>query len=164
MASEEKYKKLRQDPYTLSDLCYRYCQINSESYKRQINYGTGNCYAGAEVHMVTQIADHPGITSTEIAVSTGRSKSAVSQIITKLEKKGLIRRERSSKNLRFSSLYVTTSGLQLSKAHKAYDDQHVIPFLEDQIALFGLEAVQHFYDVMEYSVNIHTQKSDDSSE
>lgn len=162
MASEPKYKKLRQDLYALSDLSYRFCQIYAESYKRQIDYGTGEQYATAEVHLVTQIADNPGITSTEIAHTTGRSKSAVSQIITKLESKGLIRRERSPKNLRFSSLYVTPKGLKLSKAHKEYDCNHVTPYLEDYIALFGLEAVQHFYDIMEYQVSSLTDTKSDS--
>ena len=164
MASEPKYKKLRQDPYALSDLSYRFCQIHAESYKRQIDYGTGEQYASAEVHLITQIADNPGITSTEIAQTTGRSKSAVSQIITKLESKGLIRRERSQKNLRFTSLYVTPKGLKLSKAHKEYDCSNVTPYLEDYIALFVLEAVQHFYDIMEYQVGLLTDTESNNEE
>lgn len=164
MAAEPKHKKLKQSPCELADLDYRYCQFGSEYYKRLTDYGTGELYSSGEVHTVTYIEEYPGITVTDIAQCTGRSKATISLTINKLEKKGLIRREKSTKRARYSNLYVTPKGLELSKAHKAYDHQAMAEMLDDFIALFGVEAVQHFYDIMGYVVSGFMKTPDIDSE
>ena len=80
--------KLSRDYVEMAVINYRYCQYYSETHKQPLDYGTGVEYSSAEVHTVVQIAAQPGITVTEIARVTSRSKSAVSQITTRLEQKG----------------------------------------------------------------------------
>lgn len=118
--------------------------------KLPVDYGTGELYTPAEVHIVTRIEVNPGTTVTQIAEATLRTKSAVSQMVTKLENKGLIRREKDPGNAKQQLLYVTPKGLELSKCHRAYDEKN-IP-VDDLIALFGPEAVNKYAEMMEYMI------------
>ena len=45
------------------------------------DYGTGEVYTSVEVHTLKHIADHHGITVTELARDYGKTKGAVSQIL-----------------------------------------------------------------------------------
>ena len=54
------------------------------------DYGTGEEYTSVEVHTLKHIADNPGITVTELARHNGKTKGAISQILKKIEDKGLI--------------------------------------------------------------------------
>jgi len=151
--STSKYLALSKTPYELSNVIYRYCQLQETYQKQTHNYGTGEFYTPLEVHTVSLIEDHPGISVTEIAQRTLRTKGAVSQIITRLEEKGLLRRERNSRNGRQFFLYVTDEGLRLSKLHKEYDNSHFSIILDDMIALYGLDFVEKYFQFMEESTN-----------
>ena len=54
------------------------------------DYGTGESYTAVEVHTLKYIADHDGITVTQLARDYGKTKGAISQILKKIEFKGLI--------------------------------------------------------------------------
>lgn len=86
------------------------------------DYGTGTDYTSVEVHMVKYIADNPGITVSDIARDYGRSKGAISQILKKLEEKGLVFRENVLRSDNKNPLYVTEKGKDLNEAHRAYDE------------------------------------------
>lgn len=131
----------------MSIINYRYCQLNAEAHKQPLDYGTGVEYSSAEVHTVVQIAAQPGITVTEIARVTSRSKSAVSQITTRLEKKGLICNKKGLN--RRGGLYVTDKGQALCDAYSAYIEQKMPPLMERYIERFGQEAMDAFYSIME---------------
>ena len=150
MSSPKKHEQLSKRPYEIADLLYHYCQLSLEGSKQLIDYGTGELFSAVEAHTVTRIEEHPGITVTEIAQQTGRTKGAVSQIISKLEEKGMIRREADSKNARKSRLYLTAAGLELSRCHKEYDERSVGDDLDRSIERFGLEAVENLVQIIDY--------------
>lgn len=93
------------------------------STKAPHDYGTGVDYTSVEVHLVKYIADNPGITVTEIARDYGRSKGAISQILKKVEEKGLITRECTPRSDNKTPLYVTELGKVLDDAHRDYDER-----------------------------------------
>ena len=107
-------------------------------YDRYINqlrdYGNGILINMVEVHTLTMIADQPGITVNELAIQWRRTKGAVSQNVTKLDRKGLIKKERSEKDSRNIHLYVTEKGQELSDLHKKYDVEDIIKDLEQALA------------------------------
>lgn len=146
---EKKYSKLSHSPYEYSDLAYRYAQINANDGQYVRDYGTGELYTAVEVHTVTLIEENPGITSSEIAERNMRTKGAVSQIISKLEKKDLVRREKDPNNGRRNHLYVTPKGLELSLKHKEYDEVNNGSLLENFISLYGYDAVEKYYSILE---------------
>ena len=160
-------QKKKYTAFELAEMGYLYQQISMDLYKQPIDYGTGELYTPAEVHIVTRIELNPGITVTQIAEATMRTKSAVSQMVAKLEAKGLVRREKDPNNAKQQLLYVTPKGLELSKCHKAYDEAHVP--LEDMIALFGQDAVEKYTRVLEFMIQYslknyyryHTKRNED---
>ena len=94
------------------------------------DYGNGAVYTTVEVHTVTYIGMHPGITGKEIARAMGKTKGAVSQILKKLSAEGLIRRQANASNAKKQHLYLTEKGEQLKQFHRAYDMEHGVPWLE----------------------------------
>ena len=142
----------------LTDLADRYQQVGQDYYKELRDYGTGELYTSTEVHMVTRIEENPGITASRIAEETLRTKSAVSQMIAKLEAKGLVYREKDPNNGKQHFLYVTEKGNQLSLCHKAYDEQ-TSP-IEGLVAHFGMEKMENYASVMEYALQTQQMRKD----
>ena len=138
--------KLSRDYVEMAVINYRYCQYYSETHKQPLDYGTGVEYSSAEVHTVVQIAAQPGITVTEIARVTSRSKSAVSQITTRLEQKGLICNKKGLN--RRGGLYVTDKGQELNDCYTRYAEKVIAPPLEKYVERFGAEAMNSFYNIM----------------
>ena len=154
MASKnEQYSRL---VHKLADVGDRYQQVGAGYYSELHDYGTGELYTSTEVHLVTRIEEHPGLTATRIAEDTCRTKSAVSQMISKLEGKGLVYREKDPNNGKQQFLYVTPKGRHLSLCHKAYDET-IMP-VEEMAELFGLESVEKFVDIMEYIIRFYTSR------
>lgn len=141
----EQYRRL---VHRLADINDRYQQVQLDYNKEQRDYGTGELYTPTEVHMVTRIEENPGITATKIAEETYRTKSAVSQMLSKLEAKGLICREKDPNNGKQFFLYVTPRGKHLSLCHKAYDE--IAMPLMDIVERFGMEAVEQYIAIVEY--------------
>lgn len=144
----ESKKQLSRLAYQLADIADRYQQVSTNYRSELHDYGTGELYTSTEVHMVTRIEENPGITASKIAEDTYRTKSAVSQMISKLEAKGLVYREKNPENAKQHFLYVTPKGKHLSLCHKAYDEKNVP--LEALIEQFGFDAVEKFADILEY--------------
>ena len=136
--------------HQLADISDRFQQVGASYYTDLHDYGTGELYTSAEVHMITRIEENPGITATRIAEITNRTKSAVSQMISKLEGKGLIQREKDPNNGKQYFLYVTPKGRHLSLCHKAYDEASMP--LNEMVDLFGMDVIEKFVDIMEYMI------------
>ena len=157
---EPKYKELSNSPYKYADMGYRFSQRFNNDGQCLKDYGTGEFYTSVEVHTVSLIEDNPGITATEIAERNGRTKGAVSQVLGRLEEKGLIRKEKDSHNARRSCLYVTPLGLELSQKHKSFDEQMMGTLLDEWISLFGRDAVEKLYMIMEHYVSTTDKRAE----
>lgn len=58
--------------------------------KKTRTYGTGHVLHVSEIHMIKAVRENPGMHVTGLAEMLGVTKGAVSQILQKLEKKGMI--------------------------------------------------------------------------
>lgn len=94
------------------------------STKKPRDYGTGEVYTSSEVHTLQDISTIPQVTVTDLAARYGKTKGAVSQIIKKLESKGLITRIASGENDNRCFFQLTAKGEALNAAHRHYDDVH----------------------------------------
>ena len=92
--------------------------------KKPHDYGTGETYTSVETHIVKCIADHPGITVTELAYDYAKTKGAISQILKKLIEKGLIVQKPSEAGDKRIFLYLSPEGERLNEAHIRYDESH----------------------------------------
>jgi Transcriptional regulators len=132
-----------------ADLLYSFVETYNDYINGTRDYGTGLMISMVEVHMLTMIHDDPGTTVSDLAGVWNRTKSAVSQNISKLEKKGLIYRVRDENNAKIMHLYVTDEGEALTMAHKAYD---IADIKKTQSALAEdctPEELQSFYKVLD---------------
>ena len=142
--------------HRLTDAADRFQQASANYYTELHDYGTGELYTSTEVHIVTRIEENPGITAAKIAEHTCRTKSAVSQMLSKLIAKGLIYREKDPNNGKQQLLYVTHKGKHLSLCHKAYDEK-TIP-LDALMEQFGLDTVEKFASLLEYMVEFYQNR------
>ena len=131
-----------------ADLVYSFVTVYNSYINELRDYGTGMLINMVEVHTLTMIADHPGITVSELSVMRSRTKGTVSQNVTRLEKKGLITRQRDEKNAKIVHLYVTEEGERLSTAHKMYDNMDIMQTQRDLLQSCSLEEVDSFYKVL----------------
>lgn len=74
-----------------------------------------------EAHFVMAIGPGDGQTMSEVARIMNITQGAVSQIASRLEKKGYISRKKNEKNRRQTLAYLTQKGEQFYEEHQKYD-------------------------------------------
>lgn len=88
-------------------------------------YGTDQPLYKAEIHMIKSIRENEGIHVTGLADILGVTKGAVSQIIQKLERKGMIVKDTDPRNLSRLLLKLTPKGetayLRHEELHQQFD-------------------------------------------
>ena len=104
-----------------ANLLYKFAMLYGNYAVEGQDYGTGDMINMVAVHTLTAIEENPGITITELAAMWNRTKGAISQIATKLEKRGFIERRKEPGNGKHVFLFPTDKGVQLSNCHKRYD-------------------------------------------
>lgn len=132
-----------------AEYLYRFVNLFKASFHRPQNYA-GYQINMVEVHDLTYIDDHPGISTSAIAQSTRRTRGAVSQVLTRLEKNGLIRRVRSPENSSVVQLYTTEVGKQISDAHKRHDVFMLNAMNNELSRHFSQEEIDCFFRILAY--------------
>ena len=79
-------------------------------------YGDNVLYQ-AEGHIIDLIADHPGITVTELGAILHKTPSACSQLVRRLRAKGWVEQTRNEENNRLYNLTLTESGMHIYRDH-----------------------------------------------
>ena len=87
------------------------------------DYGTGEEYTSVEVHLLEYIVDHPGKTVTELSLDFDKTKAAISQMLRKIEDKGLIEHHEAPDSKKKQFYYATQKGQELNQTHIRYDDR-----------------------------------------
>jgi len=75
-----------------------------------LSFGTGVLMHTKEIHTIQAIGRHSGINITKLAENTGVTKGAVSQIISKLVRKGMVRKTHAPGNEKEVVLELTNLG------------------------------------------------------
>lgn len=114
-------EKKRYELHEMATIATRFGSVFMENTAK--DYGTGEMMYTAEMHILSYIADNPGILSVQLARDWNRTKGAISQIIKKLETKELIYKVKESGNKNQLRLFVTEKGMELDKAHKKFDEE-----------------------------------------
>lgn len=128
------------------------------------DYGTGEAYTSVEVHTLKHIADHHGITVTELARDYGKTKGAVSQILKKVESKGLVYREVDPENDNSYHLFLTDKGKELDKAHRRYDEIGFGESMDIVRERFSEDEINTTFRVLEAWLDIRRKVQDKRNE
>ncbi len=85
----------------------------------------------SERHMLDKIGDHPDMNVSDFACEIGVTKGAVSQVIKKLEAKGVVKRYKKGTNGKAVFLELTDAGRAVYMAHKKTNEETIKPLLEE---------------------------------
>lgn len=125
--------------YSLLRVVYKFFEID----KKTRYYGTDVPLFTSEIHMINKIKQYEGIHITGLANNLKVTKGAVSQIIMKLEKKGLICKEKDIDNQSKLVLKLTQKGeiacINHEKFHKKIDvmvNEIIKDFSKENIKIF----------------------------
>ncbi|MHA1942272.1 MAG: MarR family transcriptional regulator [Candidatus Hodarchaeales archaeon] len=94
-------------------------------------HGTGHNLYHSERHMLDKIGDYTDMNVTEFAAAAGVTRGAISQLVTKLEKKGIVRRYKKSTNDKEVFLELTKSGQKVYQQHKEINEQTIKPLFNE---------------------------------
>jgi len=95
-------------------------RIYDEIYRKPRDFGTGDLLFSAEMNVIMVIGEESTDNITEIANKLRVSKSAVSQIVNKLEKKKFIKRYKARDNNKEVLLQLLDKGKMALEEHRRY--------------------------------------------
>ena len=104
--------------YESLDLAFALMELD----KKTRYYGTDVPIFHSEIHVIKAIAEHPYIHVGGLADILGVTKGAASEILKKLERKALVKKEVDELNLSRYSLSLTEKGEKAHKNHMPYHD------------------------------------------
>jgi DNA-binding MarR family transcriptional regulator len=102
--------------YSLLRVIYKFFDID----RKTRYYGTDQPLFYSEIHVIRALKENQGIHVTGLAQKLGVTKGAVSQIIIKLEKKGLIQKEKALDNQSRLVLKLTPEGEVAQANHEKF--------------------------------------------
>ncbi len=86
-------------------------------------YGTDQLLYEAEIHMIMNIKDNPELHLSALAEKLGVTRGAVSQVIKKLEKKGMLLKSQSQTNRSMLQISLTPKGETAYNQHRRYHEE-----------------------------------------
>ena len=115
--------------------------------KHPLNFGTKHKLYHSERHMLDRIGENPGMNVTEFAVRAGVTKGAISQVISKLEKKGFVQRYRNTGNNKEILISLTDTGKSVFKKRKK-SNQEVHNQLTAELSKYSRNNIESFISLL----------------
>ena len=151
-----KFERRNRISYTLLRVVGKIFEIDKKTRK----YGTDVPLYDAEIHMIKSIKENEGIHVTGLADMLGVTKGAVSQIIMKLEKKGMIVKNTDPKNLSRLVLHLSPKGetayVYHEKLHEEFEQ--LIGSVLDEAAEENKAFLKSFLDTLEAKIDAYNSK------
>ncbi len=85
----------------------------------------------SERHMVDRIGDNPGMNITDLARTSGVTKGAISQMVKKLEAKGIVERRKRAANDKEVFVQLTQTGREFYKGRQRSNRETMRPLVEE---------------------------------
>ena len=136
------------------DTFYTLVMDSYENFTTAHDYGNGEKISMTEIHTLTLIADHPGILSSEVARMWNRTRSAATQNINRLHKRGWVEKRRENGNKKQLHLYVTPQGQALSDLHKKYDTAMLHQTVHNLLRFHSPEELWTTFEVMRTGIRL----------
>jgi DNA-binding MarR family transcriptional regulator len=135
-------------------LLYEYQCIMASYSAIQRDYGCGEKLSEVEAHTLGFIYDKEGVSAKQLAADTIRTKGAVSQILAKLEQKGMIYRESVPDNKRMNYIYTTDRGKLACRVHRSYDRDRMMVMMNQLLIKCSADEIDGFFKVLGCRVEI----------
>ncbi|RMF86869.1 MAG: MarR family transcriptional regulator [Nitrospinota bacterium] len=108
--------------------------------KYPLRYGTPHRFYHSERHLLDIVGSHPHLNITAFARLAGVTKGAISQIASRLEKKGVIRRYKDPKNSKEVLIALTDLGREIYAQHQRINAE-TVRHLQEELAKYPDEQV-----------------------
>jgi DNA-binding MarR family transcriptional regulator len=134
---------------------YRVVNKVNELEKKPYDFGIGEKLYPSEIHTIQAIGNNSGINVTALAQKLGITKGGVSQMISKLRKRGFIKKVRSMDNDKEVLLILTEKGQKAFSGHDKFHNDMYMDFVkymkdisQEQIDMFKaiLDKVDFYVD------------------
>jgi len=119
----------------------------NKSEKKPRYYGTADLLYRAEVHTIDAIGRNNKINVTALAQYLGITKGAVSQMVDKLIKKGMVNKKMVSATENEVSLELEEKGDYVYKGHKEYHKE-LYSEISKQLNYLSAENIETFSDIL----------------
>ena len=110
-------------PQKLAEILLRVFNKFARNEKKPRCFGVDELLHPSEIHMVMLIGDNPGVHGAELARVAGVTRGAISQIVAKLEKKGLVQKVEAPENSLKKVPVLTNKGKVAYYAHEQYHEE-----------------------------------------
>jgi DNA-binding MarR family transcriptional regulator len=107
----------------LSEILLRVLNKFVHNEKKPRRFGVDELLHPSEIHMVMLIGDNPGVHGAELARVAGVTRGAISQILAKLEKKGLVQKMEDPVNTMKKVPVLTNKGKVAYYAHEQHHEE-----------------------------------------
>ena len=127
--------------------------------KIPIDHGTGDLLYASEINTLEIIGDSPGFNLTQLAQKKGVTKSAVSQIVTKLVNKQLVIRNQSPDHEKVFFLELTDAGKVAFKNHEKFHEKYDSPMIEKLLGMNNeqLDLVVGTFKMLESTIDSYLE-------
>lgn len=142
----ERYNKLNQIMQPMYDLVLTY----SNYYSVRKDYGNGVELTMIEAHILQDLMDPEFQTVSALATKWKRTNSAISQIIRKLEDKGLLERTQNQSDRKSYTLTLTPLGEETVLAHSRYDNIDIVKIHKKLFNKYSPEELAVFFSICEF--------------
>lgn len=124
--------------------------------------GTPLTVSTKEVHTIEVIGDHQEINITDVAGHFGITKSGASQMIAKLEKRGLVERRQSAHSNKEYWLYLTRKGWAAYHAHERMhgEDREVLFEHLSEVPISDLKKTAQILGMFEQTLDARLNQAD----
>lgn len=131
----------------IEKLLYSFSKISEES-KKPRDYGTGHMLYQSEIHAIFAVKNHREANASELAKVLGVTNGAVTQVIHKLIKKGLVQKYSLNNNKKEVYFKLTEDGEIAFRGHEKYHEEShakVLKYL-DGLESEKIQAISDFFD------------------
>ena len=146
-----------------ADRLYQFVMYYHDYIYSARDYGNGDPIKMVEVHTLSMIESHPGISVTELAELWHRTKGTVSVNVTALENKGYVYRKKENGNAKVVHLYPTEKGIELSTLHKAYDNMEGAQIQNALLRHYTPAELDNFYRIVGTYLDLLTSHGEDEA-
>lgn len=139
----DKTKRIREALTQLTKVAAKY----NRSEEQPIKIEDGFSVTTREIHLIQSIGNRGSISVTALAQLFGVSKSAVSQMVKKLEKKGLIMKKVSPHSNKELELSLTELGWKGYEKHESLHRQDMDNIIE-KLSVFSIEEISNLSSML----------------
>lgn len=130
----------------LAKLIHELAEINQEIFSSG-EYKDFLSLCNNDISILASLEDYPGETAKQISVRLNLPKTTVVTAVSRLVKRGYIKREQNSQDGREQLLLLTDLGKRVNKEHEQYEKY----FMESLMNLFQEEDYETLADILERS-------------